>query len=153
MTQNSTQPTRTQMPSVACPNTLSVETVGQLSNHSLYPATCLSQPARPRVRLSNTRLGWCNQVQAFGAQLFPQVRTPVVPIPKCPATSRRQQILCRLKVVQIGRIGAILKIKIAEIIRPEHVEHFKFFETVCRSRGYQLSVFQDKDEALAWLLA
>ena len=45
-------------------------------------------------------------------------------------------------------IGAILRIKIAE-----HAEHFKFFETVCRNLGYQLSVFQDKDEALAWLLA
>src|SRR5512141_2763820 len=26
-------------------------------------------------------------------------------------------------------IGAILRIRIAEIIRPEHAEHFKFFET------------------------
>ena len=50
-------------------------------------------------------------------------------------------------------IGVIFGIKIAEIIKPEHVEHFKFFETVCRNLGYQLSVFQDKDEALAWLLA
>jgi hypothetical protein len=50
-------------------------------------------------------------------------------------------------------IGAILRIKIAEIIKPEHVEHFKFFEMVCLNQGYQLSVFQDKDEALAWLLA
>ena len=50
-------------------------------------------------------------------------------------------------------IGAIFGIKIAEIICPEHVEHFRFFETVCRNMGYQLSVFQNKDEALAWLLA
>ena len=57
----------------------------------------------------------------------------------------------RPKILRI--IGAILKIKIAEVIRPEHGEHFKFFETACRSMGYQLSVFQDKDEALAWLLA
>ena len=50
-------------------------------------------------------------------------------------------------------IGAILRIKIAEIVKLEHVEHFKFFERVCLNQGYQLSVFQDKDEALAWLLA
>ena len=49
-------------------------------------------------------------------------------------------------------IGAILKIKIAEIIKPENLEHFKFFETVCINRGYQLAVFQDGDKALAWLL-
>jgi hypothetical protein len=50
-------------------------------------------------------------------------------------------------------IGITLGIKIAEIIRPEHAGHFKFFETVCINQGYQLSVFQDKDEALIWLLA
>jgi len=50
-------------------------------------------------------------------------------------------------------IGILLSIKIAEIIKPEHWEHFRFFETVCRNRGYQLSVFEDKDKALAWLLA
>ena len=50
-------------------------------------------------------------------------------------------------------IGAILGIKIAEIINPEHMEHFQFFETVCRNLGYQLFVFQEKDKALAWLLA
>lgn len=50
-------------------------------------------------------------------------------------------------------IGILLSIKIAEIINPEHWEHFRFFETVCRNRGYQLSVFEDKDKALKWLLA
>jgi hypothetical protein len=50
-------------------------------------------------------------------------------------------------------IGAILGIKIAEIIKPEHMEHFRFFETVCLNLGYQLSVFQDKDKALVWLLS
>ena len=50
-------------------------------------------------------------------------------------------------------IGILLSIKIAEIINPEQWEHFQFFETVCRNRGYQLSVFEDKDKALKWLLA
>lgn len=49
-------------------------------------------------------------------------------------------------------IGVLLRIKIAEIIRPEHLDHFKFFETVCVNRGYQISVFQDKEKALSWLL-
>jgi hypothetical protein len=57
----------------------------------------------------------------------------------------------RPKVFQI--IGAILGIKIAEIIKPEHVGHFRFFETVCINQGYQFSIFSDKDKALAWLLA
>jgi hypothetical protein len=49
-------------------------------------------------------------------------------------------------------IGVTLGIKIAEIIKPEHEGHFRFFESVCVSQGYRLSVFQDKDTALAWLL-
>jgi hypothetical protein len=49
-------------------------------------------------------------------------------------------------------IGVILKIRIAEIIKPEHLKHFKFFETVCVNQGYQISIFQDKNDALSWLL-
>ncbi|MBA4394757.1 MAG: hypothetical protein C0407_14500, partial [Desulfobacca sp.] len=49
-------------------------------------------------------------------------------------------------------IGVILRIRIAEIIKPEHLEHFKFFETVCVNRGFQISIFQDKEKALSWLL-
>ena len=49
-------------------------------------------------------------------------------------------------------IGVILRIKIAEVIKPEHWEHFRFFETVCRNQGYRLSVFNEKDKALEWLL-
>lgn len=49
-------------------------------------------------------------------------------------------------------IGLTLGIKLAELIRPEHEYHFKFFETVCFNQGYKLSVFYEKDQALAWLL-
>ena len=49
-------------------------------------------------------------------------------------------------------IGVILGIKIAEIIKPEHRAHFKFFETVCLNQGYNLSVFHDRDSAMNWLL-
>ena len=49
-------------------------------------------------------------------------------------------------------IGLTLGIKIAEIIRPEHEGHFRFFESVCLNQGYRLSVFHDKDKALTWLL-
>jgi hypothetical protein len=51
-----------------------------------------------------------------------------------------------------GIIGVILRIKIAEIIKPEHLEHFKFLETVCVNQGYRISIFQDKERALTWLL-
>jgi len=50
-------------------------------------------------------------------------------------------------------IEVILRIRIAEIIKPEHLDHFGFFETVCRNQGFKLSVFQNKDKALAWLLS
>jgi hypothetical protein len=49
-------------------------------------------------------------------------------------------------------IGVILRVKIAELIRPEHKEHFQFLETVCFNRGYRVSVFQEKEKALSWLL-
>lgn len=49
-------------------------------------------------------------------------------------------------------IGMILGIKIAEIISPDHVEHFDFFETVCRNQGFKFTIFYDKTNALEWLL-
>lgn len=49
-------------------------------------------------------------------------------------------------------IGVILGIKIAEIINPDHLEHFRFLETVCINRGYKFSIFYDKTSALNWLL-
>lgn len=53
---------------------------------------------------------------------------------------------------QIKEHGAIMKIRIAEVIKPEHMEHFKFFETVCVNQGFQMSMFRDREKALAWLL-
>jgi hypothetical protein len=49
-------------------------------------------------------------------------------------------------------LGIILGIKIAEIIKPEDLEHFKFLETVCLNSGYKFSVFYDRIKALEWLL-
>ena len=49
-------------------------------------------------------------------------------------------------------IGIVLRIKIAEIIKSEHLEHFKFLETVCVNQGYRMSTFQEKEKALTWLL-
>lgn len=49
-------------------------------------------------------------------------------------------------------LGILLGVKIAEIITPEHFEHFRFFETVCNNQGFRLSIFQKKEEALKWLL-
>lgn len=48
-------------------------------------------------------------------------------------------------------IGVMLGIKIAEIIKPEYVEHFRFLETVCLNRGYRFSIFYDSQSALDWL--
>jgi hypothetical protein len=50
-------------------------------------------------------------------------------------------------------IGAILRIRIAEIVQPKHREHFKFLETVCVNQGFQLFIFQEKDQAIKWLLS
>ncbi len=49
--------------------------------------------------------------------------------------------------------GPAVGIKIAEIIRPEHLGHFQYLKTIFEQMGHKVSVFQDRDEALAWLLA
>jgi hypothetical protein len=49
-------------------------------------------------------------------------------------------------------VGAILRIRLAEVVRPEHLEHFAFFETVCRNQGFELRVFHDCEAGLNWLL-
>jgi hypothetical protein len=60
------------------------------------------------------------------------------------------EIYDRPKVFKL--IGIILGIKIAEIINPKHIEHFRFLETVSLNQGFQFSLFQDREEALEWLL-
>jgi hypothetical protein len=49
-------------------------------------------------------------------------------------------------------IGLLLGVKVAEVIKPEHIEHFRFLETVSRNQGFTMSLFQEKTEALKWLL-
>jgi hypothetical protein len=56
----------------------------------------------------------------------------------------------RPKILKL--IGLILGVKIAEIIRPEHIGHIKYFETVCKNQGFKLSIFQEPKEAMEWLL-
>jgi hypothetical protein len=53
---------------------------------------------------------------------------------------------------QFQEFGVIHGIKVAEVIKPEHKEFFKFLETVCVNRGYTFSIFNDKETALEWLL-
>jgi hypothetical protein len=48
--------------------------------------------------------------------------------------------------------GAIMDIRIVEIIRPEHREKFEFLEIVFLSQGFKFQVFQERGEAEKWLL-
>jgi hypothetical protein len=47
---------------------------------------------------------------------------------------------------------AEFRVKIAEIVKPEHQKHFHFLETVCRNQGFLLAVFPEREPALEWLL-
>jgi hypothetical protein len=60
------------------------------------------------------------------------------------------EIYDRPKLFRI--IGVVLNVKIAEIIKPDHVKHFSFFETVCVNKGFKISIFQERLPALEWLL-
>ena len=53
---------------------------------------------------------------------------------------------------EFKKIGVIQNIKVAEVVKPEHKEFFRFFETVCMNQGYRFSIFDDREPALEWLL-
>jgi hypothetical protein len=50
------------------------------------------------------------------------------------------------------RLGIPIKLKIAEVVLPAHKDHFAFLETVCRNRGINFSVFNDRETAIQWLI-
>jgi hypothetical protein len=56
----------------------------------------------------------------------------------------------RPKIMKL--LGIIFKIRIAEIIKINHIEHFKFLETVFINQGFSFQIFQEKDKAVKWLL-
>ncbi len=49
------------------------------------------------------------------------------------------------------KLGVPFKIKLAEVVRREHREHFGFLETVCRNRGFIFRLFDDRESAIGWL--
>ena len=53
---------------------------------------------------------------------------------------------------RIIEIGIPAKVKIAEVVLPAHKEHFDFLETVCRNRGFDFGIFEDRESALQWLM-
>ena len=48
--------------------------------------------------------------------------------------------------------GIPSEVKIAEVVRPVHKEHFGFLETVFRNRGFDFRVFDDRESAIQWLI-
>lgn len=48
-------------------------------------------------------------------------------------------------------LGLIIKIRIAEIVKPDHVQHFQFLETVFLNQGFSFRIFQEKEKAEKWL--
>jgi hypothetical protein len=53
---------------------------------------------------------------------------------------------------ELLQLGAPTSIRIAEIIKPEHADHFRFFETVCLNQGFRFSLFYERRAAIDWLL-
>jgi hypothetical protein len=51
----------------------------------------------------------------------------------------------------LSEIGVPSMVKIAEVVLPEHKEHFDFLETVCRNRGFGFHIFDDRELAIQWL--
>ena len=60
-----------------------------------------------------------------------------------------------LERFETGRYGALTiprTIKIALLGRKDQVSPDKFFQTVARNRGVNLTVFTENDEAIGWLM-
>jgi hypothetical protein len=53
---------------------------------------------------------------------------------------------------EFNEIEIIPGFKIAEVVKPEHEEFFKFLETVFLNRGFLFSIFEDRKSGLEWLL-
>ena len=60
------------------------------------------------------------------------------------------EIYDRPKLLRV--VGIIMGVKIAEIIKLDHIKHFSFFETVCINQGFKISIFRESMPALEWLL-
>lgn len=52
------------------------------------------------------------------------------------------------------RMGVDHKSRIAVVAQPSPAKKhkFDFFETICQNRGFSVKVFNDKDNALAWVM-
>ncbi len=48
-------------------------------------------------------------------------------------------------------LGFPRNLRLAEVTLKEYGRDFSFYETVCRNRGYTVSVFYDVESALQWL--
>jgi hypothetical protein len=53
---------------------------------------------------------------------------------------------------RVFKFSIPFKIKIAEVVLPAHKQHFDFLETVFRNRGFDFSVFDDRESAIQWLM-
>jgi hypothetical protein len=52
---------------------------------------------------------------------------------------------------RVFKFNIPFRIKIAEVVLPAHKRHFDFLETVFRNRGFDFSVFNDREPAIQWL--
>lgn len=52
---------------------------------------------------------------------------------------------------ELREIGVPSSVKIAEVVLHDHKKHFAFLETVCRNRGFDFLIFDDRKSAIQWL--
>lgn len=53
---------------------------------------------------------------------------------------------------QFQELGVARGLKIAEVVKSEHKEFFRFLETVSVNDGFGFAMFSDRQSALEWLL-
>jgi hypothetical protein len=52
---------------------------------------------------------------------------------------------------KLSGIGVPSDIRIAEVVLPDHREHFSFLRSVCLQYGFSFRIFDDQDSAIQWL--
>jgi hypothetical protein len=52
---------------------------------------------------------------------------------------------------ELSGMGVPRNIRIAVVAPQEHKGHFNFLETVCRNRGFDFSLFENRETAIEWL--
>src|SRR5579859_2283303 len=102
VTEQFAQPARQTMPSIACPNTLDMETLHELTKDSFNAPTHLGQAVGPGLFLAAGRAKGSQQANVGTGQFIAYRRRPVIAVSQHITRRSLQQLWQGLQVMHIG---------------------------------------------------